>query len=274
MPEKKPGVLQHFDYIEVGTSDWGTLTHYCAKQWTYASRLGLEMHPRCADPRQARGIAVEMVKEYLNVLPSLPRLTKIEAAMDENRGLAAAHFVPRETAHLHMGQFLAPLGGERWGGPEVDVMWYAKSLSSLGCPHPELIGMLKDIGHEEFLQKRDVRVLSWGDLCQECGVGSVDVLQLDCEGKDCAIIRGLLAHCRTHPKRRPRIIQFEVNYLTEQKEVQETIKALRTVGYKIKWQGDQNCLLELKKHGRMTRLRKHGKYVVENNGTTSTSHKP
>lgn len=241
--EKKPG-LEHFDFIEVGTSDWGTLTHYCAKEWRFASALGVEMRLKC-DPSQARGIAVEMVAEYLVALPCLPGLKKIEAAMDENRGLGAAHFVPRETADRHMGKFRAPLGGSEWGGPEVDVMWYAKSLSSLGQPHPELIGMLEDIGHESLLQKRDVRVLSWADLCEECGVGSVDVLQLDCEGKDCAILRGLLAHCRTHPERQPRIIQFEVNYLTDEMEVEETIIALEAVGYKVKWRGDQNCLLEL-----------------------------
>lgn len=245
MQNEKSRTFEHFDFIEVGTSDWGTLTHYCAKKWEFASSLGVEIELRCADPGQARGIAVEMVREYLSVLPPLPRLIKLEAAMDEHRGLGAAHFVPREMADSHLGQFRAPLGGALWGGPEVDVMWYAKSLSSLGRPHPELIGMLQDIGHEDMLQKREVRVLCWADLCEECGVGSVDVLQLDCEGKDCAIIRGLIAHCKTHPERQPRIIQFEVNYLTDEKEIEETIKALENVGYKLKWRGDQNCQLEL-----------------------------
>ena len=49
---------QHYDFIEVGTSTWGTLTQYCAGDEWKASGLGLDMYTRSDDPYYARGLAV------------------------------------------------------------------------------------------------------------------------------------------------------------------------------------------------------------------------
>ena len=79
--------------------------------------------------------------------------------------------------------------------------------------------MPRQVGRLDLLERRRVRVLSWADLCEQHGVASVDVVQLDCEGKDCAIIRGLLAHCSREPGAYPGVLQFEANHLTEEAEV-------------------------------------------------------
>ena len=51
----------HFDFIEVGTSDWGTLTQLCVCESGSrdASQLGTEVQTNLDDVRQARGLAVE-----------------------------------------------------------------------------------------------------------------------------------------------------------------------------------------------------------------------
>ena len=100
--------------------------------------------------------------------------------------------------------------------------------------------MPRQVGRLDLLERRRVRVLSWADLCEQHGVASVDVVQLDCEGKDCAIIRGLLAHCSREPGAYPRVLQFEANHLTEEAEVAGTMGALAAHGYRVRWQNDQN----------------------------------
>merc|ERR1712048_93934 len=102
-------------------------------------------------------------------------------------------------------------------------MWYAKSLSSVGKPHPELERLLVSVGRMDFLEKRKVQVLSWAELCRLHRIASVDVVQLDCEGMDCSILRGLLAHCKTNPKAFPRFIDFEANWLADEQEVDKTL---------------------------------------------------
>mmetsp|Transcript_20608 Transcript_20608/g.37621 ORF Transcript_20608/g.37621 Transcript_20608/m.37621 type:complete len:113 (-) Transcript_20608:99-437(-) len=105
-------------------------------------------------------------------------------------------------------------------------------------PHPDLEPMLQSLGRNDLIQSRQVRVLSWGDLCRLYAVGSVDVVQLDCEGKDCAILRGLLTHCESDPDAYPRVIRFEANYLTDPTEVKTMISALETHGYYLRSQDD------------------------------------
>ena len=57
----------HFEYVEVGTSDWGTLTQFCAGQQrtNYVSWLGADIRTSISDPKWFRGLAVEPVKEWL-----------------------------------------------------------------------------------------------------------------------------------------------------------------------------------------------------------------
>lgn len=227
---------RHFDFIEIGTSDWGTITQSCAGEHWQVSPLAAEIqNPDLEDLRLARGLAVEAVREHLENLPGLPRVTRVEAAMDERGGEGVLFCVSGANTHRHMGSLFADLPD--CPGYTVDVMWYAKSLSSLGRPHVDLEHMLERVGRADLLERRAVRVMSWGDLCARCDVGTVDVVQIDCEGKDCAIIRGMLAHCDKDPAGLPRLLRFEANHLTSQAETVATCQALRARGYELRWCG-------------------------------------
>merc|ERR1719375_3001089 len=103
--------------------------------------------------------------------------------MSEFCGEAILYYVSTENIAKHMGKLFANLTSE------VDIMWYAKSMASIGKPHPELYHMLQSIGRTDLIEERAVTLLSWGRLCKLHGVGSVDVVQLDCEGMDCSVLR-------------------------------------------------------------------------------------
>lgn len=232
-----PSRRQHFDFIEVGTSDWCTLSQFCAGD-PRGSWLGHEIRTSLEDLRQARGLAVEAVGEHLECLPHLPRVTQVEAGMGEFSGDDVLFYVSAKNIEDHMGEYYASLH------KEVDVMWYAKSMSSIGKPHPQLEHMLSSIDRLDFLEQRRVQVFSWGDLCRRYGVTSVDVVQLDCEGMDCSVIRGLITHCKNYPDAFPRVIVFEANCLTDPGEVQETVEALLASGYRVRSQTWENITVE------------------------------
>eukprot|EP00975_Prorocentrum_lima_P035295 7414182-Prorocentrum_lima.AAC.1 len=68
-----PKKLQHYDFIEVGTSNFRTLTQYLA--WTDTSCwMGLAL--RTWDREKVVGIAVEPVGHLLHQLPNLPGVHK------------------------------------------------------------------------------------------------------------------------------------------------------------------------------------------------------
>ena len=148
---------------------------------------------------------------------------------------------------------LATYGGTRGNtgihfllSPEIArwmFFYYAGSLGSLGHAHPNLQYMLDGIGRADLLRATQVRVGDWGTLCETFGVGRVDVLQLDCEGRDCAILRGLMRYCRAHPWSFPRIIQFEANHLTPAFEVETTLANLARCGYRITYRSEFNVMV-------------------------------
>lgn len=234
----------HYDFIEVGTSDWGTITQYCAGcDADVASLLGEQIESPLVDLYFARGLAVEPVGAYLDALPSLPNVTKVQCAMGEVSGKDMLYGVSSENVRRHQGQYQAALPGAVPEGTKIDVMWYAVSLSSVGHPHPKLEPMLEEIERKDLLESWPVEVLDWSSLCRRHTVESVDIVQIDCEGRDCSIVHSLLSHCEKHPLAYPRVIMFEANDLTDAAEIQSTVDSLIAHGYNLWSRGSENVLV-------------------------------
>ena len=125
-------------------------------------------------------------------------------------------------------------------------MWYAKSLSCMDEPHPDLKAMLETIHRLDLMGVREVPVLNWTDLCWQYNVGSVDVVQLDCEGKDCAILQGMLRYYDQDKASLPRVIRFEANHLTPNDVVQATLDSLLKLGYYVRYRTPCNICVERK----------------------------
>jgi FkbM family methyltransferase len=225
----------HYDFIEVGTSDWGTITQFCADPKSHeGSSLGMWIRDYENRSWDSYGLAVEPVLPHLKALPSLRNVTKVEAAMGEFSGRGTIYGVTQEDIECHWDQVWAEHNGR-----EVNVMYWAKSMSMIGKPHPELSKMLREAGKEELMHSKQVKMLAYEDLCKQYNVASVNVMQLDCEGADCAVLRGLLRHCEQFDNCFPMILQFEAHWLQEPEEVRETLHALLLHGYHvIKWNND------------------------------------
>lgn len=234
---------KYYDFIEVGTADWGTLTHYCAYDEARASDAGRYIWSNLDDLRWARGLAIDPIAEHLDALPDLPQVEKIEAAMDEWSGEHRFYFVSPENIEKYKGKYSAHFSADWWSWP-VDVFRFAGSLGSLGKTHPNLDFMLESIGRTDLLDSKPVAVLDWGRLCEKYQVRAVDVVQLDCEGKDCAVIRGMLRYCTSNPRALPRVIHFEANHLTSQEEIESTLLSLAKYGYQVVYRTQNNILVE------------------------------
>ena len=104
--------------------------------------------------------------------------------------------------------------------------------------------MLRSVNQLDLLQMRRVSVLGWRDLCEKYGVASVNVVQLDCEGKDAAILRGMVEFCEHRPAAWPRVIKFEANHLTPKEEVAAAVEALRRNDYWVREWSSENVVVE------------------------------
>ena len=72
-------------------------------------------------------------------------------------------------------------------------------------------------------------------------VAPVDVVQLDCEGYGCSIIKGIVTHCTRNPDAWPRLIYFEANHLTRLEVIEETLGTLVQHGYVVRYRNSRNC---------------------------------
>ena len=231
----------HYDFVEVGTSTYSTITQYCAHDESNASCIGSEIWSNLEDLSWARGLAVDPLRENLNALPDLPCVQKVEAAMDEHSGQSNFYFVSQENIKKYMGDYTACFG--QYDSWHVDVMWYAGALGSLGKPHPNLEFMLGAVGRLDLLENKIVPVHDRRSLCEEFQCRTADVVQLDCEGKDCAIMRSMLRHYDDDYDL-PRVVAFEANHLTPSAEVDATLKSLYARGYELRFQSNCNVMVE------------------------------
>jgi len=230
--QRKARKLRHFHFVEIGTSHYHTFTqavagHPDGKPWAW-NFLDWNRHPL-----RQRGLAVDMKQSYLDQLPELPRVTKVRAAVSEHDGVSKMHHVPLADIEHWEAVFAA-----RGNHDAYRSIRLARGCSALGR-HRVLRKMLSKIGMGHLLKVKRVRTCSVGTLLRRCSVRDIEVLALDCEGHDCAILRGLIRAGKERPNWFPRWIVFETNGMNDDlfgKGTEErTVQALQELGYDVWW---------------------------------------
>lgn len=232
-----PCGYKHFDFIEIGTSNYDTILQAVAgacegKFWA----LGLLPRKR---PTELRGLSVDMKRHYLSELPTMPNVTKVHAAIDEFDGTGKLHHVPVKAIRQWEKTFMRR--GLRW---KFTRLQHAHACSSLG-PHPALQRVLTDLGLGHLQKRTRIDVFALETLIAKYGVGSIGLLALDCEGRDCAILRSLAKACDMRPELSPQWISFETNGMNDDTDgpgtEEKTVRAWRARGYSVWWGGGYNA---------------------------------
>lgn len=184
----------YIDYLEIGTADFDC----------YA-----QSRP------DATVLAVEPVKHYLDRLPDRPGLTKVNYAIGEKNKRATVHYLCMDFLEQH---------------PNLLPNWL-RGCSSIGKPHPSVVGHLKGNGFSlRHIKKAVIPQYTVLRLFTEQQVTGVGCFKVDAEGMDCEIVRSLVQACQ-HTGWWPDMIQFEANSLAPQDEVEKTKELLQSLGY-------------------------------------------
>lgn len=155
--------MPHYNYIEIGTSDFRTLT-----EWATPGMYGL---------------AVEPIKEYLDRVPNPAGITKINAAVSNIDGSLNIYYIPI--------QIIEELGLPQW----------IRGCNSINVPHKTVVRFLTRKGMDlSIIQHREVPVISVATLLAAHNVTSVHYFKVDTEGHDTVIVNALL-DTSTRPKK-------------------------------------------------------------------------
>jgi len=185
-----------------------------------------ETRPSCV-----KGIAVEpvrsLVESYRYCEELLPQVELLEAALGEsNRNGVEVQSVTSEVCDA----LLSKVPRHKRSRLESELQ-YCLNMSCTGGEHPFLQQHCKKIQREfnvnVSVQHQNTEVWTWSRLVRTFNFRGCEVLLIDAEGNDAAILRSLIRHCQKHPREWPHLIQYESMGLCDKLEGEGTETALR-----------------------------------------------
>lgn len=198
----------HYNFIEIGTSDFETEIQTC--------------------PDSAIGLSVDPILYYLQRLPAKPNVMRILAAISDSDGFTDVYHVPPEIIQ------------------QCNLPTWVRGCNSIGKPHPTVYNLLKDNGADPnaFIQKTRIPQFSMCTFLQMYNVSSCDYLKIDTEGHDVVILSNYIEAIQKHITKPALRICFEANELTNSILTEGIIALLTDIGYEIEKRCDSNVYMK------------------------------
>ena len=186
--------IKHYDFIEIGTSDFDTLIE--------------------TSNDNTVGISIEPIKYYINRLPDKQNIIKVQAALSTTDGEVDVYYI--EDSKIE----------------ENNLPWWVRGSNSINNPHPFAIKELGEELYNSLVTIEKVPTISWKTLIDTYNVESVDYLKIDTEGHDHIIFRDFLDYCMEHSFPIPSKITLEYHDGVSNKvEIDKLVSELS--GYQI-----------------------------------------
>jgi FkbM family methyltransferase len=177
----------HYDFIEIGTSDFETEIQNCDDKTV--------------------GLSIEPIKYYLDNLPDKPYVTKVNCAVSDHDGKIKVYYVSEENIR-------------QYNYPE-----FLRGCNAINAPHPVTKGFVFGIYvPDQLIECLEVEVKSVKTLFDDYNVESIGYLKVDTEGHDCTIINNYYELCKNNPRLFADKILFESNPLANKDEVEKIIQ--------------------------------------------------
>lgn len=182
----------HYDFIEIGTSDFDTLIQTC-------------------EPGTV-GLSIEPLKMYLDNLPDVEGVTKLNYAISNFDGEIRVYWLEPSLID------------------EYDLPAWVRGCNSVNKPHQTVQALLTELNLLHLYQIASCKSLTWDSLVELHKVTSVDLLKIDTEGHDAVILNAIADSKLTiFPKR----IIFEKNELSDHNLLETAITKFKSLGYKL-----------------------------------------
>jgi len=147
--------MNHFDFIDIGTSDF---------------RYTIPKESQC-------GLYIEPLQFYLDSIPEYKNCFKECCAIADHEGFIKINYIH-------------PSVIKKYKLPN----WLRGCNSILDSPHPSAIRVLnsRKISHAEAITSTQIKSLTILDIYEKYNISSVDSIKIDTEGYDCYIVNQIL----------------------------------------------------------------------------------
>jgi len=164
----------HYDFIEIGTSDFDTLIE-------------------TSDDKTV-GLSIEPIKYYLDRLPERKNVKKLQVAVSDTNGFMDIYYIPNEKM------------------VEYSLPFWVRGTNSINQPHPFALKKIGEEIYNKIVQIDKVPTITWDTLVKQENIKTIDFLKIDTEGHDHVILKDYLNLCETNPNLFANKIQFEYHH--------------------------------------------------------------
>jgi glycosyltransferase involved in cell wall biosynthesis len=198
---------QTIDFIEIGTSDFST---------------------EIQEAMGRTGLSVEPIKHYLDALPDVEGVTKIRAAVSDYDGHINVYNVHPDLIRKYQ------------------LPDWVRGCNSVNNYHPTVLKLIleKRLDERELFSVERVPVMTFSTLIKKHNVRGCRYLKIDTEGHDVVILNSYLECVARGEFSLAQKIQFEANELTENAVIENILKKLEAVGYRITERNSCNIVVE------------------------------
>ena len=168
------------------------------------------------------------------------QISVVQGSVGEFAGLRTVFCLPEDTL-TKMQKEMVARSIEPSVRKEVEKeMCYLENMSSMDAPLPDFVWYVDYIRRLSgidipMLEKRDVRCHTFQDILSMHQTRGCQVLLVDAEGSDCAILRSMMKTCNGGETPWPWVIHFETAGHCDIKELgeveEQTVKDLQEKGY-------------------------------------------
>ena len=235
------GKLVHV--LQIGLGTFGTFLHGDA-DW-----MDVLLEASSRRPGDIlKGIGVDPLEESVGPLEQLAIAEKqhsvsvMLAAVGEESGAVKLFCVPYKV-RLNMRQELEhKMPQDYLTRGRVDRnLAYLENMSSIGSPNPDMNATIAETyrlsqTNQELMEVRDVQLVTYADIIQKHNCPGCEVLIIDAEGSDCAILRSMIHTCTTlEDAKWPWVIRFETlghaDFKERNRVEESTVQDLQSHGY-------------------------------------------
>ena len=196
-----------FDFMEIGTSGFGSILEICR-----------DHH---------KGISIEPVGIYQDMLPNKPNVYKLRFAVYSKNGFLPLYQIPKaivDSLGYNLDQNVPSADRNLYGMARLGGINRAQIDIARGNPEVDVLYLI----HRDLVPVRTIR-----SIYMENNIHEIKVLKLDCEGADFDIIISAMDFFEKFHKIYPRIILLESNSIGEEskKKIAFALRDLQSKGY-------------------------------------------
>lgn len=162
---------RHYDFIEIGTSDFNTMIQNCNED--------------------AVGLSIEPLRVYLDRLPDKKNVKKLQLALSDTDGETYIFYIKEDKIQKH------------------NLPWWVRGSNSVGKPHKFTIKEIGEDLYWDNVTIEKIKTISWNTLIENVGIKSIGTLKVDTEGFDHVILKNYVEICYEYPELWANEIIFE-----------------------------------------------------------------